>query len=101
MKHAMELHQTLFSHLNILEKMGLVHETNPSMLPRRSTLVLIVGCRRMGENGMKMAICVASYSQLRQGCISCSYCSKRCFSQPSLVTRRSILALKVGVSWGW
>ena len=62
------------------------------MLARRSALVLKVGV----SCGMKMAICFASYSQtrLRQGHISRLYCSKRCLSRPSLVTRRSALILK-------
>ena len=33
MKLAMELHQTLLSCLNILEKMGLVHETSDREVP--------------------------------------------------------------------
>ena len=39
MKHAKELHQTIFSRPNILEKMGLVHEASlqPIILLHKNT----------------------------------------------------------------
>ena len=50
-----------------------------------------------------MTKCVASYSQRRLGkaYISHLYSSKRHFTRPPLLTRRSALVLKVGVSYGW
>ena len=49
----------------------------------------------------KIEKCFASYSQrrLRKGCIVCLYSSKRRFNRPSLLTRRSALVIKVGVSY--
>ena len=50
----------------------------------------------------EMTKCIASYSQrrLRQGCNSRLYSSKRRFSRLSLLSRRSVLFLKMGVSYG-
>ena len=52
--------------------------------------------------GWKMKKCVSSYSQGRLclGDISHLYSSKKCFTSPSLLIRRSALVLKVGVSFG-
>ena len=73
--------------------------TRPSLLTIRSASVLKVGVL----HDAKIAKCFASYSQrrLRKGCIVRLYSSKRRFSCPSLLTRRSALVLKVGVSYLW
>ena len=71
----------------------------PSLLTRRSPLVLKVGM----SYGWKMMKCVASYRQirLRKGFISLLYSCKRRFTHSSLLKWRSVLVLKVGVSYGW
>ena len=70
--------------------------SHPSLQMRRSASVLKVGV----SYESKMVKCVASYSQrrLRYGYISRLYSCKRCFSHPSLLTRRSALVLKMGMS---
>ena len=60
----------------------------PSLLTRRSALVLKVGV----SYRWKMTKWVTSYSLL--------YSCKRRFPRPSLLTRRSTLVLKVGGSFG-
>ena len=69
--------------------------SRPSLLTRRSASVFKVGV----SYESKIAKCVASYSQrrLNYGCIIHLYSSKRRFSRPSLLTRRSASVLKVGV----
>ena len=67
------------------------------MLARQSALVLKVGV----SYGMKMAKCVASYSQDKAVLAVYIALSKRRFSRPSLVTRQRALVFKVGALYRW